>query len=95
MAALLVFSLAAVIFMGYVFGDPSVGRLFLRPAISFQATILAVLIATGVLLMPPASGLLSTVASPGPGGRLLRWLGPTVLVVNAYGDLTQLGAPTP
>ncbi|HJQ77590.1 MAG TPA: PP2C family protein-serine/threonine phosphatase [Acidimicrobiia bacterium] len=82
-AALLVFSLAAVIFMGYVFGDPSVGRLFLRPAISFQATILAVLIATGVLLMPPASGLLSTVASPGPGGRLLRWLGPTVLVTPA------------
>lgn len=82
-AALLVFSLTAVIFMGYLFGDPSVGRLFLRPEISFQATILAVLLASGILLMPPTSGLLSAASSPGAGGRVLRWLGPVVLVTPA------------
>jgi hypothetical protein len=93
-AALLVFSLAGVIFMGYVFGDPSVGRLFLTPEISFQATILAVLIAAGILLMPPARGLLSTASSPGAGGRLLRWLGPVVLVTPAALQLVAERVPS-
>jgi hypothetical protein len=77
--ALLVFSLTAVIFIGYLYGDPSVGRLFLRPEISFQASLTSVLTAVGVLLIRPASALLSVVSSPGAGGRLLRWLGPVVL----------------
>lgn len=82
-SALLVFSLTAVIFVGYAYGDPSVGRLFLIPAISFQASILAVLLSVGILLIRPASGLLSTASSPGAGGRLLRWFGPVVLLLPA------------
>jgi hypothetical protein len=82
-AALLVFSLAAVIYIGYAYGDPSVGRLFLVPEISFQSSIVAVLTAGGIFLFRPASGLLSTASSPGAGGRLLRWFGPVVLFVPA------------
>jgi len=81
--ALLVFSLTAVIFLGYAYGDPSVGRLFLRPEISFQASICSVLLATGIFLIRPASGLLSTASSPGSGGKLLRWFGPLVLLMPA------------
>ena len=81
--ALLVFSLTAVIFLGYMYGDPSVGRLFLRPEISFQASLASVLIAIGVILIRPASGLLSVASSPGAGGRLLRWLGAVVLLMPA------------
>lgn len=80
---LLVFSLTAVIFLGYLYGDPSVGRLFLRPEISFQASIEAVLLGIGIFLIRPASGLLSTASSPGAGGRLLRWFGPVVLFMPA------------
>jgi hypothetical protein len=82
-AALLVFSLTAVIFLGYLYGDPSVGRLFLRPEISFQASLTSVLTAIGVLLFRPAVGLLSVASSPGAGGRLLRWLGPLILFTPA------------
>jgi len=81
--SLLVFSLTAAIFLGYAYGDPSVGRLFLQPPISFQASIISVLIAVGVFLMRPAKGLLSTASSPGAGGHLLRWIGPLVLLTPA------------
>lgn len=81
--ALLVFSLTAVVFFGYLYGDPSVGRLFLRPEISFQASITSVLTAVGIGLMRPASGLLSVASSPGAGGRLLRRMGPVVLFTPA------------
>lgn len=81
--SLLVFSITAVIFVGYMYGDPSVGRLFLRPEISFQAALTSVLAAVGVLLMRPASGLLSVASSPGAGGRLLRRMGPVVLFTPA------------
>lgn len=81
--ALLVFSLTTVIFLGYLYGDPSVGRLFLRPEISFQASLTSVLTAIGVLLFRPAVGLLSVASSPGAGGRLLRWLGPVILFTPA------------
>ncbi|MGD2059958.1 MAG: SpoIIE family protein phosphatase [Acidimicrobiia bacterium] len=86
--ALLVFSMSAGVFLGYLYGDPSVGLLFLRPPISFQASIVAVLTAVGVLLFRPASGLLSTASSPGAGGRLLRWFGPVVLLMPALLLLT-------
>jgi hypothetical protein len=81
--ALLVFSLTAVVFFGYLYGDPSVGRLFLRPEISFQASITSVLTAIGIGLIRPASGLLSVASSPGAGGRLLRRMGPVVLFTPA------------
>lgn len=81
--ALLVFSLAAVIYLGYAYGDPSVGRLFLTPEISFQSSLVSVLTAVGILLMRPASGLLSTASSSGSGGRMLRWFGPVVLFMPA------------
>lgn len=81
--ALLVFSLAAVIYLGYAYGDPSVGRLFLAPEISFQASVVSVLTAVGILLMRPANGLMSTAASPGSGGKVLRWFGPVVLFMPA------------
>jgi hypothetical protein len=81
--ALLVFSLTAVIYLGYAYGDPSVGRLFLTPEISFQSSLVSVLTAVGILLIRPASGLLSTASSPGSGGKLLRWFGPVVLFMPA------------
>lgn len=81
--ALLVFSLTAVIFIGYVYGTASVGRLFVRPEISFQASLTSVLAGIGVFLTRPASGLLSTASSPGAGGRLLRAFGPVVLFMPA------------
>jgi hypothetical protein len=81
--ALLVFSLTAVIFFGYIYGTATVGRLFLRPEISFQASLTSVMTATGVFLIRPASGLLSTASSPGAGGRLLRAFGPVVLFMPA------------
>lgn len=82
-SSLLVFSLTAVIFLGYAYGEPSVGRLFLRPEISFQAAVGALLIALGVILIRPGSGLLSIAASPSTGGKLIRWLGPAVLLAPA------------
>jgi len=81
--AFLIFSLTAVIFIGYVYGTSSVGRLFVRPEISFQASLTSVLAAIGVVLIRPASGLLSTASSPGAGGRLLRIFGPIVLFTPA------------
>jgi hypothetical protein len=92
--ALLVFSLTAVIFVGYLFGDPSVGRLFLQPEISFQASLTSVLTAVGILLIRPASGLLSVASSPGSGGRLLRRLGPVVLFMPALLLLVAELVPT-
>jgi serine phosphatase RsbU (regulator of sigma subunit) len=82
-ATLLVFSLSAVVFVGYLLGDPSVGRLFLRPEVSFQATLGSLLIALGVILIRPGSGLLSIAASPSRGGGLIRRLGPVVLLAPA------------
>ncbi|MGF1617540.1 MAG: PP2C family protein-serine/threonine phosphatase [Acidimicrobiia bacterium] len=82
-ATLLVFSLTAVIFVGYALGTPSVGRLFLRPEISFQAALGALLVALGVILIRPGSGLLSIAASPSRGGALIRRLGPVVLFAPA------------
>lgn len=81
--ALLVFSLTAIIGLGYGYGDPSIGRLFVEPAISFQATLSGALIATGVLLVRPGSGLLSVASSPGAGGKVLRRFGPVVLLTPA------------
>jgi hypothetical protein len=92
--ALLVFSITAVIFLGYMYGDPSVGRLFLRPEISFQAALTSVLAAVGVLLMRPASGLLSVASSPGAGGRLLRRMGPVVLFTPALLLFVAENVPT-
>ncbi len=79
--ALLVFSLAAMIGLGYLHGDRS--EPFLWPAISFHTVLTGVLVATGVFLMRPGSGLLSVASSPGSGGRVLRWLGPLVLLTPA------------
>lgn len=92
--ALLVFSLTAVIFVGYLYGDPSVGRLFLHPEISFQSSIEAVLLATGIFLARPATGLLSTASSPGAGGKLLRWFGPIVLLMPAILLLIAQSVPS-
>lgn len=93
--ALLVFSLTAAIYLGYAYGDPSVGRLFRQPSISFQASILSVLLAVGVFLMRPGSGLLSTASSRSAGGRLLRWFGPVVLLLPGVILLvTELVSPT-
>jgi hypothetical protein len=82
-ATLLVFTMTAMIFVGYSFGEASVGRLFIRPEISFQAALGALLIALGVILMRPGSGLLSIAASPSRGGALIRRIGPIVLLAPA------------
>ncbi|HEY5891245.1 MAG TPA: PP2C family protein-serine/threonine phosphatase [Acidimicrobiia bacterium] len=82
-SALLVFSMTGVIFLGYAFGDPSLGRVFQTPEISFQAALTAFLTAIGVVLIRPASGLLATASSPGIGGRTLRRFGPVVLFAPA------------
>lgn len=80
---LLVLSLTGVIFLGYAYGEASVGRLFLQPEISFQAAVGSLIIATGVTLIRPGSGLLSIAASPSTGGKLIRRLGPAVLLAPA------------
>lgn len=93
--ALLVFSLTASIYLGYAYGDPSVGRLFRQPSISFQASILSVILAVGIFLMRPGSGLLSTASSRGAGGRLLRWFGPLVLLLpGLFLLVTELVSPS-
>lgn len=93
--ALLVFSLTMSIFLGYAYGDPSVGRLFIQPPISFQASVISVFLAVGIFMMRPAAGLLSTASSPGAGGRLLRWFGPLVLLTPGIILLvTELVPPT-
>lgn len=81
--ALVVFSANAVIFLGYIYGDVSVGRLFRPPEITFQAALISLLIAVGVLLIRPGNGLLATASSPGAGGRMLRRFGPVVLLLPA------------
>lgn len=82
-SSLLVFSLTAMVFVGYLLGDPSLGRLFQRPEISYQEVVSALLTAIGVLFVRPGSGLLSTVSSPGAGGKMLRRFGPVVLLAPA------------
>lgn len=81
--ALLVFSATAVIFLGYLYGDVTVGTLYSMPEISFQAAIVSLLIAVGVFLIRPGSGLVATASSPGAGGRMLRRVGPVVLLLPA------------
>ncbi len=81
--ALMVFSANAVIFLGYLYGDVSVGRLLRPPEITFQAALVSLLIAVGVLLIRPGSGLLATASSPGAGGRMLRRFGPMILLLPA------------
>lgn len=81
--AFLVFSATAVIFLGYIFGGVSVGRLFRPPEIAFQSALISWLIAVGVILMRPGSGMLATASSPGAGGRLLRRFGPVVVFLPA------------
>lgn len=66
--ALIVFSANAVIFLGYIYGDVSVGRLLRPPEITLQAAFVSLLIAIGVLLIRPGSGLLATASSPEAGG---------------------------
>ena len=83
-ATLLVFSLAGTIFVGYAFGEASVGRLFVQPEISFQAAVGALVIAAGVVLMRPGSGVLSITASPSTGGKLLRRVGLPLLLAPAF-----------
>ncbi len=93
-ATLLVLSVTATIFVGYAFGTPSVGRLFLRPEISFQAALGALLVALGVILIHPGSGLLSISASPSRGGAIIRRLGPVVLFAPALLLLVVEELPT-
>lgn len=82
-ASLLVFSTAAVIFLGYLYNDVTVGRLFRPPELTFQATLVSLLIAVGVFLIRPGSGVLAVASSPGPGGRMLRIFGPVALFMPA------------
>lgn len=82
-AALVTFSATAVIFLGYVYNDVTVGRLYRPPEITFQATLVSLLIAVGIFPMRAGSGVLATAVSPGPGGRMLRRFGPAVLLIPA------------
>ena len=82
-SALTVFSATAVIVLGYVYGDVTVGQLFQSPEITLQATLVALFISIGAFLMRTGSGLLATLASPGPGGRMMRRLGPVALLMPA------------
>jgi hypothetical protein len=79
----LIFSLAAVIVLGYAYGDSSLGRIFTDPKIPFQAALLILILSVGILLLRPGSGLLSAASSPGAGGKLLRRVGPVVLLAPA------------
>ncbi len=78
-----IFALASVIVVGYLYGDPSLGDVLSGPAVPVQTAVLLMLIAMGVFLMRPGSGLLAPVASPGIGGRLLRRTGILALITPA------------
>jgi len=78
--ALLVTGLAAVLVLGYLSGDPSFGRMFTEIEVSFHSASTLLLASCGVLLMRPASGLLSVASSAGTGGKILRRVGPVVLL---------------
>ena len=82
-SALVVFSATAVIALGYLYDDVTVGQLFQSPEITFQATLVALFISMGVFLMRTGSGLLATAVSAGYGGRMLRRLGPVALLMPA------------
>jgi hypothetical protein len=78
--ALLVTGLSAILVLGYLSGDASFGRLFTEIEVSFHSASTMLLAGAGVLLMRPASGLLSAASSAGPGGAVLRRLGPVFLL---------------
>lgn len=80
-SALVVFSATAVLLLGYLYEDVTVGRLFRPPEITFQATLVSLFISMGAFLIRPGSGLLAAAVSPGSGGRLLRRLGPVALLM--------------
>jgi hypothetical protein len=82
-SALVVFSATAVLLLGYIYDDVTVGRLFRPPEITFQATLVSLFISMGAFFIRTGSGLLAAAVSPGPGGRLLRRLGPVALLMPA------------
>lgn len=82
-SALVAFSATAVLFLGYIYDDVTVGRLLRPPEITFQATLVSLFISIGVSFIRPGSGLLAAAVSPGSGGRLLRRLGPVALLMPA------------
>lgn len=81
--ALLVTGLSAVLLLGYLSGDASFGRLFSEIEVSFHSAVTLLLAACGALLMRPASGLLSVASSAGTGGKILRRVGPIMLLAPA------------
>lgn len=81
--ALVVFSATAVIFLGYMYDDVTVGRLFRSPEIAFQAALVSLFISMGAFFMRTGSGLLAAAVSPGSGGRMLRRFGPVALLMPA------------
>lgn len=94
-----IFSTSLIVLLGYVLGDPSVGAFPMGHPLSIPGAITALLISAGVFLTRPGSGVLSLVASPGPGGRRLRGSGlvalllPAVLVAvaDAVPDTSRIG----
>ena len=82
-SALVVFSASAVLLLGYIYDDVTVGRLFRSPEITFQATLVSLFISIGAFFIRTGSGLLAVAVSPGSGGRLLRRLGPVALLMPA------------
>lgn len=80
---LFVLVVTSVVLVAYAYGDTSVGALFTGPRVSLQGALIALLASVGSLLLRPGSGMLSAVASPGPGGRFLRRFGLLVLITPA------------
>lgn len=81
--SLLVTGLSAVLVLGYLSGDASFGRLFSEIEVSFHSAVTLLLAGCGVLLARPASGLLSVASSAGTGGKILRRVGPIMLLAPA------------
>jgi hypothetical protein len=81
--ALLVTGLSAVLVLGYLSGDASFGRMFTEIEVSFHSALTLLVAGCGVLLMRPASGLLSVASSAGLGGKLIRRVGPIMLLAPA------------
>jgi hypothetical protein len=81
--SLIIFSLSGAILIAYGFGDPSIGRLVAGPHLSLQAAVIGLVLAVGILLVRPGSGIVSVASSPGAGGRLLRRFGPPALAAPA------------
>jgi PAS domain S-box-containing protein len=89
--ALGAFGLGYLALMGYVYDAEALYRIG-ATAVPVPSALCMLLLAGGVLLLPPYYGLMRPVVSKGPGGVLVRRLLPVALFVAPAVDWIQLRA---